>query len=88
MIDHRDNPKLHRLHVRWAMEELQVVNRAIEELYSFTRISATIMAGALAISKRERILEDEAFREASWRLDIDEPLPDESVYEDKEQDSE
>src|SRR4051812_17259277 len=45
--DHRENVKLHRLYVRYAIEELTVVNDFLETMTDFSRVSASIITQPL-----------------------------------------
>lgn len=59
------NPKLHRLYVQYAIETLTVMNAAIEELNSHSRIQSSEAAGALMDKRSAFIKEDAAYREAA-----------------------
>ncbi len=63
--DHRENDILHRLYVRYALEELQVIDEFIERMNDFSRLSASIIIGLLIEAKRSEILEDAAWFEAA-----------------------
>lgn len=70
MIDHRDNPKLHALYVSRAMEILEVADKAIENLYEFSHVDASILAGALQKERADIISDNTAWQEAVWRRSI------------------
>lgn len=63
-IDHRKNKRLHRLYVGYALEEIPVIERFIEEMGDFSRVTASIIAGAVQTEFQKLILEDAAWFEA------------------------
>jgi hypothetical protein len=60
-IDHRNNTGLHRLYVRYALEELAVLEEALKELDAFSRWSACVFSQAI----REQI-QSNVEKEAAW----------------------
>ncbi|MDE2099642.1 MAG: hypothetical protein KGL39_20485 [Patescibacteria group bacterium] len=80
--DNRDNPGLHRLHVRWAYENLRIAKDAIDALNDRSQVSATIMAGALNDAMQVEIKRDAACFEAAALLFAGlEPEPDDDEEE-------
>lgn len=73
----KDNPKLHRLYVLYAQEELKVINEAIEKLESLSRVNPHIIAGQLYQERAKLLKGDAAYQEACWRM-----LADDLVVED------
>lgn len=76
MRDYREiNPKLHALYVGWAMEDLKIVNTAIENLCSVSRVNMSIMAGNLKAERDRCIINDAAWQEALIRLETNQEPP-------------
>lgn len=71
----KENPKLHAPYVSWPMHELEIINRAIDEISNVHRVNMSIIAGALK-SARDKILKsDAAWQEVFIRLATDQPSP-------------
>lgn len=64
-VDNRDKPGLHALHVRYALEELTVINDFRETMSDFSRVSASILVSSLMKEVRKEILRDSAWYEAA-----------------------
>ena len=64
----KENPKLHELHVSFAIETLRIVNEAIDELNLLSKVDAALAAGVLCDWRREIIAGDAAYREAQLIL--------------------
>ena len=61
----RTNPKLHRLYLKWALEELEKVNQFIEEMSEFTRFTASVITSAVIEKVGHQIMNDAAWFEAA-----------------------
>lgn len=71
VVDHsKTNPGLHRLHVVWAQDVVQVVNECLERLSDFSQIQPSIMAGDLHKSFAEIVATETSYQEAVWRVYI------------------
>jgi hypothetical protein len=68
------NPKLHDLYVTYAQEDLKILNEAIEQLSSVSRVDMSILAGMLYNEKARLIKENAAWKEAVWRLEANDLL--------------
>jgi hypothetical protein len=83
-IDHRDNPGLHRLYVRYALEELEIINLFLKEMFKLSRVTASIIAGDVMRAKRELIMEEAAWFEAAALVeagaDTSEYFEDETIH--------
>jgi len=67
-IDHRGNPRLHRLYVRYAIEHLKPMMECVDDLEGQSRVNALVTAGLLRQRMRELVLEDSAYFEAGALL--------------------
>ncbi len=63
--DHRDNSKLHELYVAWALYDLEIIGRALEEMQEVSRWPMTFIASALKEAMGKEILENAAWFEAA-----------------------
>lgn len=63
----KSNPKLHLLHVTYAMEELEVLEEFIERLSDFSRVNSSIIAGMVNEEVQKNCSRDAAWFEAVGR---------------------
>lgn len=69
MKDFREsNPKLHRLYVIYAQEDLQIIDKALEEFGSISRVNISIIGGLIHERRSMLLREDAAYQEALWRI--------------------
>lgn len=61
----QENPGLHKLYVRYALEELTVIKDFMETMYDFSRISSSILASHLMKEVQKEIMTDAAWFEAA-----------------------
>lgn len=67
-VDHKlGRPRLHDMHVVYAQQELEIIDRTIQELSDLSRVSPMIVAAALKDERTRLIMADAAYREAVWR---------------------
>jgi len=66
--DHRDNPKLHRLYVAWALHDLEILSRFMEEIFSVSRWPMSLLGSEFQKKIGEQILNDAAWFEAAALL--------------------
>lgn len=59
------NPGLHRLHVKWAREDIRIARQAAEALWNQSRVSTAIIAENLWQSVKKTICRDAAWFEAA-----------------------
>lgn len=72
MKDFREeNPSLHRLYVTYAQEDLQIINNALEQFNSVSRVNMSIIGGLIWSERAKLLQEDVAYQEAAWRLQAD-----------------
>lgn len=72
MKDFREeNPKLHRLHVIYAQEDLQIINAVLEQFNAVSRVNMNIIGGMIWQERAKLLQEDAAYQEAAWRLQAD-----------------
>ncbi len=63
--DHRANPKLHKLYISWALHDLGIIDRALEEMREVSRWPMSFIASALQEAVTKEILDDAAWFEAA-----------------------
>lgn len=63
-----DNPKLHRLYVTYAQEDLQIIDAVLEQFNSVSRVNMSIISGLIHEQRAMLLLSDAAYREALWRI--------------------
>jgi len=81
-VDYRKtNPNLHKLYVNYAMEDLKIINEALEAFNSVSRINMKIIAGMIYGEKIKLIKESVAYQEALIRLETNQ-----SPYEENDND--
>lgn len=73
------NPKLHKLYVTYAQEDLQIMAEAIESFVSVSRVSMTICAGLIQEQRALLLKSDAAYQEALWRIQANDLLESEPV---------
>jgi len=59
------NPRLHRLYVKWALQELEFINQFVEEMGNLHRHPASIFVTRVLEIAQENILNDAAWFEAA-----------------------
>jgi hypothetical protein len=64
----QSNPRLHRLYVTYAQEDLRDFAEFIERLGDRSRVNCSIMAGLIHEERAKLIRSDAAYQEAAWRL--------------------
>lgn len=71
------NPKLHRLYVIYAQEDLQIIEEFLERLSEVSRVNMSILAGMVAQERSRLLRSDAAYREALWRITANDLLKEE-----------
>lgn len=71
------NPKLHDLYVKYAMDQLAVIDEFVDRMNAFSQVTALMVVGAAVQEVNQRILEDAAWAEAVIRRRIGLPSPEE-----------
>lgn len=66
--DHRANPKLHKLYIAWALHDLEILQRFLEEMREVSRWPMSHLAHVLQSALGEEILNDAAWFEAAALL--------------------
>lgn len=64
----QSNPKLHALHVRYAYEDLQLINQFLDHCNSISRVSIAQLASEIHLFRQHYIIESAAYQEAAWML--------------------
>lgn len=67
-IDNRDNPKLHKLHVTWAIEDLSLFRDVINACNSTNRLNPAIVAGKIQSEITYLVSSNAAYFEAAALL--------------------
>jgi hypothetical protein len=60
-----DNPGLHKLYTGYALETLEVLDRAIEEFDSHSRVDSSILCGVLMRERAKLVANDKAYQDAA-----------------------
>lgn len=69
-----ENPKLHRLYVLYAQEDLQIIDEALEQFNSVSRVNMSIIGGLIHEQRCMLLRSDEAYKEALWRVQANDLL--------------
>lgn len=77
------NPKLHRLYVTYAQEDLQIIDAALEQFNQVGRVNMSIIGGLIHEQRSMLLKSDTAYQEALWRIKANDLLEPE-VLEHKE----
>lgn len=78
----KDNSATYKLHVVWAMQELAVINKAIYDLNSFSRVNPTLVAHKLTEERKHLVTTQPAYQEAAWRMLAGVPVSTEVITDD------
>lgn len=76
-------PKLHRLYVTYAQEDLQIIDAALEQFNSVSRVNMSIIGGLIYEQRAMLLKSDAAYQEALWRIQANDMLEPE-ILEHKE----
>lgn len=69
-----ENPKLHRLYVTYAQEDLQIIDAALEQFNSVSRVNMSIIGGLIHEQRAMLLRSDAAYQEALWRIQANDLL--------------
>lgn len=73
------NPKLHRLYVYWAQDHMKMIGEFLDRCAEYSNVHMHMLAGAITEHRAMLIRTNAAYREACWRLQSGDLLPNRDV---------